>query len=97
MPQSWLDKYPRAAAMLQGDDDVLDYTPQEDLPEAAPWLDQEALADDLQQYFDRYVAPAIARQIDAEILAAYHDMWERATPVEDGNPSLLATLRRGCT
>jgi len=28
MTKSWLDKYPRAAAMLQGDDDVLLYEPQ---------------------------------------------------------------------
>ncbi len=28
MNAEWLQKYPRAAAMLQGDDDVLDYAPQ---------------------------------------------------------------------
>ena len=28
MEASWLDNYPRAAAMLQGDDDVLLYAPQ---------------------------------------------------------------------
>lgn len=28
MNPDWLTKYPRAAAMLQGDDDVLDYAPQ---------------------------------------------------------------------
>ena len=27
MTPSWLDKYPRAAAMLQGEDDVLEYEP----------------------------------------------------------------------
>ncbi len=28
MDKSWLDRYPKAAAMLQGDDDVMDYAPQ---------------------------------------------------------------------
>lgn len=32
MDASWLLKYPRAAAMLQGDDDVLEYVPQEAMP-----------------------------------------------------------------
>lgn len=44
MRDSWLTKYPRAAAMLQGDEDVLDYAPQSfrgldeepPLPAAAP-------------------------------------------------------------
>lgn len=37
MDASWLDKYPGAAALLQGDDDVLDYTPDEaPLPDWTP-------------------------------------------------------------
>ena len=52
MDASWLQKYPKAAAMLQGDDDVLLYEPQScsgldpERPEALE-LDWEALALDL--------------------------------------------------
>ena len=68
MHANWLTKYPRAAALLQGEDEVLEYAPQEDLPEADR-------PDDLQPFYDRYVAPAIARQIDAAILAAVCCSW----------------------
>jgi hypothetical protein len=33
MDASWLAKYPRAAAMLQGEDDVLEYAPDRAMPD----------------------------------------------------------------
>lgn len=44
MDASWLDKYPKAAAMLQGDDDVLLYEPQSSSgPEEPPLPDVRLL------------------------------------------------------
>lgn len=63
MDKSWLDRYPKAAAMLQGDDDVLLYEPQscrglEDPLDAAQVLMGAAV-------------DAMSRRIDAEMVAAY--------------------------
>jgi hypothetical protein len=118
MDASWLDKYPRAAAMLQGDDDVLEYAPEAAayrgrlivnarLPAGAHALvhfDDDhgvwqltvqrrgfwasltlgplpSAPAESPEFYDRYLAPA---------LAAMEDQRRE----QDGNPSLLETLRR---
>jgi len=75
MNNDWLAKYPRAAAMLQGDDDVLDYAPQScqglEAPDALDPYGAAALPDDVPPGALAAAVQAIARRVDAEMLAAY--------------------------
>jgi len=75
MEASWLDNYPRAAAMLQGDDDVLLYAPQScqglEAPDALDPSGAAALPDDVPPGAVAAAVQAMARRIDAEMLAAY--------------------------
>lgn len=59
MDKSWLDRYPKAAAMLQGDDDVLLYAPQ-----SCRGLEEEAPGT-LEEFAARYISPTFAAQFHA--------------------------------
>lgn len=87
MDKSWLDRYPKAAAMLQGDDDVLLYEPRScrglEAPDALDPSGAAALPDDVPPGA-LAAAQAMARRVDAAMLTASEraSAWARLTLLE---------------